>query len=119
MIGGKRLHMGKRARSRSNFKFSDRIHPITGIISVALAVLSSVMIIGLFVSSSQSDGKGGILLGLAGLLALIISSVGMFFSVIALKKEDIHYRFPVLGAILNGLLIIIYLILYIYGALIM
>lgn len=105
----------KVVKRRNNFKFSDKNHPKLGIISVALGVISLAILILSSYVSSKSHGNGTIYLGLAGIFALIVSIIGMVLAIKSVEEKEIFYRIPILGIILNGCLIIGYVILYFIG----
>ena len=50
-----------------------------------------------------------------GFLLFGLAIFGFIISYKAFKERDIFFRFPIIGAALNGLMIIILLILYIMG----
>lgn len=106
----------KKARS-GKYKFSVRTHPIQGIISFGFGIVSLFAFIILCVLSGNAKGTSGLMAGVVGVLSMLISIVGFVLAMIALRKRDIHYRFPVIGGILNGILMIVYLTLYVSGIL--
>jgi ABC-type transport system involved in cytochrome c biogenesis permease subunit len=97
------------------YKFSDKRHPIIGVISVILAVSSFITIMILFLVSSQQQGNSGIMIGLIGILAFFLSVLGLILAVISAREKEIHYTFPIIGMGFNGILMIIYMIIYVVG----
>lgn len=106
------VHFGKKRR----IQFTDRTHPIQGIASAVVAVLSFVFMNALFISSGIAQGMGGLAYGYLGIANLILSAVGFVVALRCLKKDDIYVLTPTIGAVVNGIIIIIYLILYLVGA---
>lgn len=106
------IRFGKRRRIR----FTDKYHPVEGIISSVIGVLSVVFLCILFVLSSKARGTAGLYVGVLGMLNLAISIVGFVMAVKCYKKEDIYMLTPALGAILNGLMVISGMLLYVSGA---
>jgi hypothetical protein len=81
---------------------------IIGIVSVLGLVTVSIL-------SGLDRGQGGFLVGVAGIGLFALSVFGFVLSYKAFKKKDIFYRFPMIGAILNGLMTILLLVIYILG----
>lgn len=104
----------KKARS-GKYKFSVRSHPKQGIISFSLGIVAVIAFLSVCIVSGNSKGTSGILVGAVGVLAFAVSIVGFIFAVLALRKKEIHYRFPVAGIILNSILAMVLLITYIAG----
>jgi len=105
--------MAKFFRKKDNYRFTNRVHPKRGIASMLIAISLLIMYSLLFVASSK--GHKGILLGVAGVLIWLGSIAGFSLAILSMKEEDIHYRFPFLGAFLNGLLILTGVALYFAG----
>lgn len=103
------------SKKRNNYKFSDKVHSKYGIVSVIIGMVAFITIIVSTYISSKSAGNGGLVLGLAGFIALLMTIYGFFAAIKALKEKDIFYIFPVIGMALNGLLLVMYVILYIVG----
>ena len=105
-------------KARSNkYKFSVKIHPMKAIISVGLGIVSSIMLVFSCYLSWKNKGNLGILIGLFGMMALAIAVSGCVLSFLSLKQRDIHFLFPLIGIILNGLLTIVYIAIYAMGTL--
>jgi len=102
--------------SRRKFRFSDRKHPMTGIISVIIGIVALISLIVLFLISSSVKGSMGIVAGFLGMFVLISSIVGFILAAKCYKKEDIYMMTPAIGTVLNGLLIVVCMILYAMGA---
>lgn len=102
-------------RNREIIHFSGRRHTRTGIISTIIGAVVVLGFITISILSGVAGGKGGILLGLVGLLLFALSITGFVMSYKSFKKKDIFYRFPIIGAVLNGFMAILLLVLYIIG----
>lgn len=105
-----------RIGSRKKIQFTDKTHPVQGIISVILGVCSFALLLVLFVLSSKEKGAAGLEAGALGMLGFIISLIGFILALRCYRKEDIYLIMPSLGAVLNGLLVILCMILYVIGA---
>lgn len=104
-----------RKKKKDDFKFSDKFHPLLGIIGVVLALLVLIAMCVLFYISSTSAGNTGVWIGFAGLGLFIINIVGFVLSVRGFRMQDIYYHFPIAGIMLNGSLFVVFLLLYIVG----
>lgn len=102
-------------KKKDDYKFSDKSHPIQGIIGFCLGIVVLVSLCILFYISSKSDGNAGLWISLVGIALLFIDIVGFIFSVKGFSRKDIYYRLPISGIMLNGGLFIIFLLLYIVG----
>ena len=65
--------------------------------------------------SGVYDGKSGLLIGIAGILLFVLALFGFVLSYKELKQRDIYYRFPMMGIITNGIMLIVLMIVYILG----
>lgn len=107
----------KKRRGDQSLHLTDKKHPAIAIVATILGVLSVALFVVLCFISSQSHGKAGILIGLAGIGCFLISITGFILSWISLHQENIRPLFPTIASIINGLLVVFYLLLYIWGKL--
>jgi len=54
-------------------------------------------------------------IGIVGILLFFLALFGFVLSYKELRKRDIYYRFPLIGIISNGLMLVILMIIYIIG----
>lgn len=108
-----RIRIGKRRK----IQFTDKKHPFIGIVSMLIAFASLIFIAVLFIGSGMEKGKGGIVYGYLGVVNLLLSACGFILSLRCYRKEDAYMTTPAIGSLLNGIIIILYLILYFLGAL--
>ena len=98
----------KRARQErrrvKHYKFSDKKHPKTAIISCILAAVSSGLFIWAVAAATIADGQAGREVGIAGLVMFILSFAGIIFSLAALSRRDIKQRLAWTGIIANGII---------------
>ena len=102
-------------RRKEIIHFSGRRHTRTGVLSAVMGGLVVLGFAAVSIISGLKHGQGGFILGVAGLLLLAMSIFGFVLSYKAFQKKDIFYRYPVIGAILNGVMLICLLIVYILG----
>lgn len=107
--------MSIKKKGRKSLRLTDKKHPISGIIAMALGILSIVVFVVLCFVSSQSHGKAGVMIGFVGILCFILSIVDFVMSWITLHRENIRPLFPTIGAVIGGLSIVFYLLLYVWG----
>lgn len=108
--------MGKKLRKREfadNLKLTDKTHPFSGILSVLCFVCSITGFIVLCMISSESKGNGPLMtIGMGGMGCFALSIIGFILAAKTLKKEEIRYVFPNVGAVGNGILLVVYMLLY-------
>lgn len=108
--------MNIRIGSRKRIQFTDKTHPVPGIISVILGFCSFVLLLVLCILSSKAKGAAGMEVGTLGILDFAVSLTGFIMAVKCYRKEDIYLLMPSIGAALNGILVILCMILYVMGA---
>lgn len=102
-------------RNKEMIHFSGRRHTRMGIVSTIIGVLVILGFLTICIISGMAGGKGGFILGVTGLLLFVLSVTGFVLSYKAYKKKDIFYRFPIIGSVLNGFMLIVLLVIYLLG----
>jgi uncharacterized membrane protein len=95
--------------------FSGRRHTKLGILSAIIGFVVVAGFIIISILSAVAKGGGSLLLGLIGIGLFFLAAFGFVLSYKAFKQKDIFYRFPIIGAILNGIMTVFLLIIYILG----
>ena len=113
------MRLKKKRKGQSSLHLTDKRHPLTGILAACLGVISIVGFLLLCFLSSESHGHAGAAVGLAGLGCFAVSLAGFALSWISLRQENIRPVFPTIAAIINGLAVVFYSVLYILGNLIL
>lgn len=103
-------------KEKGELRLTDKKHPPLGIASFVLSILSFISFVTACVMSGQERGNGGLNVGIIGVLSFFISVIGFIMAWFALRQENIRPLFPAIGSVVNGLLVILYMILYILGA---
>ena len=103
--------MEVRFGNRKRIRFSDKKHPKHGIISVVLGVLSIIILL-----SGHAKGRAGMEIGALGLATMVLSIIGFVLAVRCNKEEDIYHVTPAVGSVLNGIMILLFMVLFIKGA---
>ncbi len=109
--------MNIRIGKRRKIQFTDKKHPMMGIASMVMSFVSLIIMFALFIGSGNAQGQGGMVYGYLGMLNLILSVVGFVLALKCLKKDDVYLTTPTIGSVLNGMIIIIFLMLYLVGVL--
>lgn len=104
------IRIGKR---RDAYQFSDKVHPLEGIFSFVIGIVLIVAFLVLFYLTSKQPGS--ILVGALGFLIFFCSIFGLWLAGKGMKKEDIMLRYPILGMVLNGIVLLISVSLYFIG----
>lgn len=102
-------------RKKEMIHFSGRRHTKMGITSAILGIAIILGFLVVSIVSGLAGGKGGFFLGIIGILLFILAITGFVLAYKSFKKKDIFYRFPIIGAVCNGLMMIFLLIIYLLG----
>lgn len=105
----------KRKRENDGLRLTDKRHPGLGILSTVLAGISLVIFCGVCLLSGQNRGNLGLSAGVLGLVCFGISVAGFICAWVSLHLENIRTLFPTIGSMANGLMVVMYLILYAWG----
>ncbi len=110
-------HRRKRGKKRTNegLRLTDKKHPREAIIATAMGVVSIVVFCVLCFMSGESRGTSGVEAGIMGVFCFLMSIAGFITAWISLHKENIRPLFPTIGVMINGLTVLFYLLVYIWG----
>lgn len=109
--------MFRRKREKeSSLHLTDKHHPPLAIGATILALVSLGIFGTVCFLAGESDGHAGLMAGLVGMICLLIAAVGFVMSWVSLHQDDIRPLFPTIASVSNGLLVIFYMALYIWGA---
>lgn len=86
---------------RPNYKFTNKKHPIRGMISSILGMISVGSIVIAVYLTALNKGMALHQYGTVGLLTTIFSMVGLGFGIASIMEKDIYHFFPVMGLVLN------------------
>ncbi|HBA97758.1 MAG TPA: hypothetical protein DCZ23_06590 [Lachnospiraceae bacterium] len=103
-------------REKGELRLTDKKHPPAGIAAFVLSVVSFISFATACIMSGQKGGNGGPGVGIAGMAGFFISITGFVIAWFGLHQDNIRPLFPAIGSVVNGLLVILYMILYILGA---
>lgn len=107
--------MNRRIRRRNKKHILNKIS-MNCIISLGCALLNMIIMIVMGYRSTVTDGNASLLVGLAGVCAMIISGYGIYYAFKGLKEDDNNYfTIPLISIISNILIAVILLVMYIVG----
>ncbi len=89
------------------YKFSNKTHPLLGIMSFLLGVISVGAFVAAITLSVRAGGEVAVQYVLAVILGAVMSVAGVVLGIIARRKRECYYLFPNMGIALNGLMIVI------------
>lgn len=102
-------------KDSGELRLTDKRHPVYGVASTVLAGISFVSFAAACIISGKNGGNAGAGIGIIGILCFLLSTAGFIMAWISLHQENIRPLFPTIGSMVNGILIIVYMILYILG----
>lgn len=99
----------------NKYKFSDKSQTLGGTLSALMGVGSLVCLLyGIYMSFS-ADGNGGSIVGALGILAFILSLMGMIVGLMSFKEQDKFYMLSKAGSLLCGITFITMLAIFLMG----
>ena len=105
----------KNKRKKVKMTFSRKYVPFTAILSIIIAGLSVVSFVGVCIYSAYNAGEAGIAAGTVPIIAMIMNLAGFIFAYVNFKTENVKIQYVTIGAVVNAVLLILYLILYLTG----
>lgn len=109
------MNKRKRHERESSLHLTAKHHPRRAIIATLLGLLSLGVFAVVCIAAGNSDGHAGLLSGVVGMLCLLIAVFGFVLSWFSLHEDNIRPLFPTISSLLNGLLVILYMLVYIWG----
>ena len=101
--------------ARRTYKFTDKKHTRQGMVSTGLGVSSLLLLCVAFGMAFKSAGTAGSFAGLWGAFSMVGAAVGFVLGVRGFQEEDVYYLFSQLGIELNGILFILWTLIFIIG----
>ena len=101
--------------ARRSYKFTDKKHTKQGILSTVMGIISLLLLSAGVWMAYQMSGNAGSVTGLLGLLSMLIAAVGFFLALQGFHEEDAYYLFSQVGLLLNGLLFILWVLIFVVG----
>lgn len=109
--------MRKRLRRRrgEKIKFKSRSLSKRGIFSMATGLTAIVIFIALSIYSAGLRGEADLRAGAGAMAGFIISIFGFIWAYKSFKERDIYYWPSIVGILSNGIMFLVYMILYAIG----
>ncbi|MBR4207204.1 MAG: DUF6142 family protein [Lachnospiraceae bacterium] len=89
------------------YKFSDKTHPLTGVMSFILGLISAASVAASVFLSFKARGAAEGRYALAVLLALIFSAAGIVLGIMGRMKNGCYYFFPNAGIAVNAAAVLV------------
>lgn len=102
-------------KKKESIQFSGRNHTLVGVLSGIIGLLVIMGFIALAIISGLYGGKGGLVIGIMGILLFALAVIGFVLSYKGLKQRDVFLRFPMIGIISNGIMLLLLVIMYVMG----
>lgn len=109
------IGMKEKKRGHKSLQLTDKKHPGIAIGATLVGICSVVLFLAACFLSSESHGNAGLTVGVAGIACFALAAVGFGMSWASLRMENIRPLFPTIASIINGLLLVFYMLLYIVG----
>ncbi len=106
---------GRRKKGKDGLHLTDKRHPGQAIWATVMGIASIVIFLVLCYMSGREKGNAGIEIGFAGSACTLLSIWGFSLAWFSLKLDNIRQLFPSLGVVINGIMILLYLLIYIWG----
>lgn len=101
--------------ARHKYKFSNKKHSVGGVISTVMAVIAAVLFGRAVAISFGARGEGGMEVGSFALSALAVAFFGCVMGILSYRESDRYYTFSFIGALFNGIMAIVLIMLFIVG----
>ncbi len=101
--------------ARRTYKFTDKKHTRQGISSLGLGLTALILSVLSLALAYRMSGQAGNAVGFMGALAMLANIVGLVLAIRGFREEEVYYISSQIGAVLNGILIIGWAIVFMIG----
>lgn len=101
--------------SKRKYKFTRRKQSRLGILATIAGVLALLCVVSMVVIAYLESGAAGKVIAVPAFLALLLALLGFFKSICGIREEDTYRLFPWMGFILNGMVLIVFGLIYTVG----
>lgn len=101
--------------AKRSYKFTDKKHTRQGIISSLLGVASLVLLAAGLTAAYGMAGGSGPAMALMGFLSMLFSLIGFVLGARGFQEEEVYYLFSKIGIGLNGILFILWVLIFVAG----
>lgn len=103
------------SNKRREYKFTNKSHTKRGLLSSGIGFFALLLLGGLFYLSYEQSGNAEAYAGVLGFLSMAGSAAGVMLAAESFREEDKFYLFSYVGCILNGALLVGWILLYVLG----
>ena len=100
---------------KKSLRFSGRRHSRGGVISTVMAGIGWLIFAALCVYSSATGGNAAAVAGIIGILDAVFALTGMVIAFRGFYERDVYYVMPAVGVVINGVLFVLFFVLYLMG----
>ena len=100
---------------KKSLRFSGRRHARGGVISTVMAGIGWLIFAALCVYSSATGGNAAAVAGIIGILDAVFALTGMVIAFRGFYERDVYYVMPAVGVVINGVLFVLFFVLYLMG----
>ena len=100
---------------KKSLRFSGRRHARGGVISTVIAGIGWLIFAALCVYSSATGGNAAAVAGIIGILDAVFALTGMVIAFRGFYERDVYYIMPAVGVVINGVLFVLFFVLYLMG----
>lgn len=104
-----------RKKRREALRVSVKRIPVSVYAALLIAIVSIVSFLAMCIISACNKGNAGLVAGFVPILAALFNVIGLVLAYSCFKMEDVRNKVVSIATILNGFMIIMYLLLYILG----
>ncbi|MDO4523635.1 MAG: DUF6142 family protein [Eubacteriales bacterium] len=97
------------------YSFAEKKNSVNGIISTIMGTVSLVLLLVIVYISYYERGEAGIYAGTFGISGFLFALCGFGVGILSFSEKNIKYRYPKIGSILSGVMLVIWLGLYLIG----
>lgn len=85
--------------------------------SICIALISFLGFVGVCIYSAIMKGNAGFIVGIVPLFLMLCNIVGLMIAYSEIKNENVKVKYVTIGTLSNGLILVVYLFMYIVGSL--
>lgn len=89
---------------RHGYRFTNKNNTKGGIIATVLAIFAFTALVGGIMISYKKGGNAGMIVGAAGTVSFLLSTIGLVQALKSFKERDKFYVFSWIGCISNGII---------------
>lgn len=97
------------------YSFAEKKHSQRGFVATIMGVISLIVFLVLAYIAYYMNGQGGAYLGGIGLTGVLFALTGLILGLLSFRESNTIYFFSKLGAILNGCVLAIWILVILSG----